>query len=415
MNQQTSPSESEITAASPGSGTGSPLDPEATASPCLRSDPIKVTGVRTLLIDNIPPYAGQPKWLFVQLLTDQGVIGLGERPTGGITNLEPQMSLIHDLCERYVVDENPFNVERIWQRMYAGVHDYRHPGLYSTPALSAIEMACWDIIGKVTGQPVYNLLGGRVHDRLRAYGYFEPAGAMDRPEVAGTQASELVEQGITCCKMDPLYRLGGPHDYSLETMRRVARVFEAIRRAVGDKLEIGFGGHGQFSTAGAIRLASILEPYSPYFFEEPVHPENVDEMARVAAHTSIPIASGERLVTKFEFSELLRKQAAQIIQLDVGQCGGILESKKIAGIAEAHYAMIAPHMFCGPIAFAAALQLNTCSPNFLIQEYNHTDLHSEILLDPIRYENGYITPPTGPGLGIELNEAVVQRQLVAER
>lgn len=376
---------------------------------------IKITGLKTRLIDNIPPYGGQPKWLFVQLYTDQGVIGLGERPTGGVTNLEPQISLIHDLGERYVVGENPFDVERIWQRIYAGVHDYRHPGLFATPALSAIEMACWDIIGKVTGQPVYNLLGGRVHDQLRAYGYFEPPGAMDRPEVAGEEAIKLVEQGITCCKMDPLYKLGGPFDYSLETMRKVARIFEAIRNAVGDKLEIGFGAHGQFSTAGAIRLADMLEPYAPYFFEEPVHPENVDEMARVAAHTNIPIAAGERLATKFEFSELLQKQAAQIIQLDVGQCGGILESKKIAGMAEAHYAMIAPHMYCGPVAFAAALQLNTCSPNFLIQEYNFTDLHSEILVDPIRYENGFITPPTGPGLGIELNEAVVQRQLVAER
>jgi galactonate dehydratase len=384
-------------------------------TPVLSSQKIKVTGVRTMLVDNIPPYAGQAKWLFVELQTDQGVIGLGERPTGGITNLKPQISLIHDLCERYVVGKNPFNIEQLWQSLYASVHDYRHPGLYAGPAISAIEMACWDIIGKVTGQPVYNLLGGRVHDQLRAYGYFEPAGAMEQPELAGDKAAELVEQGITCCKMDPLYKLGGPYDFSLETMRKVERIFEAIRRAVGDKLEIGFGGHGQFSTAGAIRLASILEPYNPYFFEEPVHPENVDEMARVAAHTNIPIASGERLVTKFEFSELLQKQAAQIIQLDVGQCGGILESKKIAGISEAHYAMIAPHMFCGPVAFAAALQLDTCSSNFLIQEYNYTDLHNEILLAPIRYENGFITPPTGPGLGIELNEKVLKRQLVSVR
>ncbi len=384
-------------------------------SPILNRQKIKVTGVKTMLIDNIPPYAGQPKWLFIQLLTDQGVIGLGERPTGGVTKLDSQISLIHELCERHVVGTNPFNIEHLWQNLYASVHDHRRPGLYAMPAISAIEMACWDVIGKVTGQPVYNLLGGRVHDQLRAYGYFEPPGAIDKPEVAGEQAVALVEQGITCAKMDPLYKVGGPFDYSLETMRKVGRIFEAIRRTVGDKLEIGFGGHGQFSTAGAIRLAKILEPYDPYFFEEPVHPENVDEMARVAAHTNIPIAAGERLVTKFEFTELLKKQAAQIIQLDVGQCGGILESKKIAGIAEAHYAMIAPHMYCGPVAFAAALQLNTCSPNFLIQEYNYTDLHSEILMDPIRYENGFITPPTGPGLGVELDEKVVKRQLVAIR
>jgi 2-dehydro-3-deoxyphosphogalactonate aldolase len=145
------------------------------------------------------------------------------------------------------------------------------------------------------------------------------------------------------------------------------------------------------------------------WFEKPVPSENVDELARVAAHTSIPIATGGRLVTKYEFAELLKKQAAQIIQLDVGQCGGILESKKIAGMAEAHYALIAPHMYCGPVAAAAAIQLDTCSPNFLIQEYNGNDLHSQLFTEPITFEKGYIAPPTGPGLGVELDEAVVAR------
>jgi 2-dehydro-3-deoxyphosphogalactonate aldolase len=180
-----------------------------------------------------------------------------------------------------------------------------------------------------------------------------------------------------------------------------------MRVAVGDELEIAIGTHGQFTTYGAIRVAKALEEYDPFWFEEPVPPENVAELARVAAHTSIPIATGERLVTKFEFSELLRQQAAQIIQLDVGQCGGILESKKIAGMAEAHYAMIAPHMYCGPVAAAAAVQLDVCCPNFLIQEFNANSLHSEILQEPIRFENGIIIPPSGPGLGVELNEDVV--------
>jgi galactonate dehydratase len=180
---------------------------------------------------------------------------------------------------------------------------------------------------------------------------------------------------------------------------------------VGDDLEIGIGTHGQFSTAGAIRAAKVLEEFQPLWFEEPVPPENVEELARVAAHTSIPIAAGERLATKYEFARLIEQQAAQIIQLDVGQCGGILESKKIAAIAEAHYAMIAPHMYQGPIAAAAAIQLGACSPNFLIQEYNVNDLHQEIFVEPIRFEQGYITPPSRPGLGVELNEAVVKRQL----
>ena len=224
-------------------------------------------------------------------------------------------------------------------------------------------------------------------------------------------AAQLVEEGNSACKLDPFmpyYPL--PRDFPLKTIRHAAKIFRCIRDAVGDDLEIGIGTHGQFSTAGAIRVAKILEEFDPFWFEEPVPPENVDEMARVAAHTSIPIASGERLVTKYEFAELLEKQAAQIIQLDVGQCGGILESKKIAGMAEAHYAMIAPHMYVGPVAAAAAVQLDTCSPNFLIQEYNGNDLHNEIFVDPIEFRDGYIVPPEGPGLGAELDERVVERQ-----
>ena len=373
---------------------------------------MKVTHVETLLLDNIEPYRGGRKWLFLRLFTDAGIVGLGERPTGHLTNLQSQIALLHDLCERFVVGQSPFDIENLWQRMYASNHDYRHPGLDSTPAISAIEMACWDIVGKAVNQPIYNLLGGKCHERLRAYAYMPAEGIWEHPEKAGEVAAQLVEEGNSACKLDPFmpyYPL--PRDFPLKTIRHAATIFRCIRDAVGDELEIGIGTHGQFSTAGAIRVAKILEEFDPFWFEEPVPPENVDEMARVAAHTSIPIASGERLVTKYEFAELLEKQAAQIIQLDVGQCGGILESKKIAGMAEAHYAMIAPHMYVGPIAAAAAVQLDTCSPNFLIQEYNGNELHSEIFVDPIEFRDGYIVPPEGPGLGVELDEKVVERQL----
>jgi 2-dehydro-3-deoxyphosphogalactonate aldolase len=201
-----------------------------------------------------------------------------------------------------------------------------------------------------------------------------------------------------------------PRDFPLEAINRTARIFRCIRDAVGDRLEVGLGTHGQLTTYCAIRVAKALEPYSPFWFEEPVPPENYDEMARVAAHTSIPIATGERLVTKYEFAAILNKQAAQILQVDVGQAGGILEAKKIAAMAEAHYAMIAPHMYCGPIAAASAIQVGTGSPNFLIQEFNANALHAEILKEPLRFERGFITPPTGPGLGVELDEKVVARQ-----
>lgn len=374
---------------------------------------MKIVDLETILVNNVEPYLGGRYWLFVRLTTDEGIVGLGERPSGNATNLDAQISLLQDLGQQFVIGENPFDVEKLWQRVYASRHDYRHPSLSMTPALSAIEMACWDIIGKALNQPIYNLLGGKVHDKLRAYAYMPTEGIWENPTKAGEIAEKLVAAGNSACKYDPFTPFfPQPRDFSLKTIRHVAKIFESIRAAVGDELEIGIGTHGQFSTAVAIRVAKELEPYSPYWFEEPVPPENVDEMARVAAHTSIPIATGERLVTKFEFAQVLQKQAAQIIQLDLGQCGGILESKKIAGMAEAHYAMIAPHMYCGPIAAAAAIQLDTCSPNFLIQEFNVNDLHHQIFVEPLRFENGCITPPTGPGLGVELDEKVLARQRV---
>ncbi len=294
---------------------------------------MKITELETILIDNIDPPIGHRKWLFIQLRTDDS-----------------------------------------------------HPGLYGVPAFSAIEMACWDLIGKATNQPVYNLLGGRYHDKLRAYAYLNSSGIWDNPSLAGERARELVDRGITCCKLDPFSPITGPpRDYSLKTIRHVATIFRAMRDAVGDELEIGIGTHGQFSTAVALRVADILEEFDPFFFEEPVPPENV----------------------------VLEKQAAQIIQLDVGQCGGLLVAKKIAGMAETHYAMIAPHMYCGPVAASAAIQLDTCSPNFLIQEFNTNELHSDIFVEPIRFENGFIEPPTGPGLGVEFDQAVVARHRAA--
>jgi len=374
---------------------------------------VKITGIETIVIDNTRVHPGGPRWLFIQVLTDEGLVGLGERPTALTKNIAPQISLFHTLAEEFLIGENPFDIEKLWQRIYGSIHDFRHPSLFYTPALSAIEIACWDIIGKATNQPIYNLLGGKYHDKLRAYAYMPTGGIWKDPEKAGDIANKLVEEGNTACKLDPFMPLFPlPRDIPLKDLNHAAEIFRCIRDAVGDELEIGIGTHGQFSTAGAIRCASIFEEFRPMWFEEPVPPENVDEMARVAAQTSIPIASGERLVTKYEFTELLEKQAAQIIQLDVAQCGGILESKKITAIADAHYAMIAPHMYVGPIAAAAAIQLDTCSSNFLIQEFNINDLHNEIFVEPIKFENGFITPPTGPGLGVELNPEVVKRHQI---
>ena len=379
---------------------------------------MKVTDVKTMVVENEPPYRGGRYLLFIQIETDEGITGLGERITGNtysdrLGDLKSQIGLIEEMAGMFVIGQNPFNIELIWDRMYSARHDFRHPSLQATPVLSGIEMALWDIVGKAVNQPIYNLLGGMYHEKLRAYAYMPEGGFRENPERAGEIAAQLLEEGNTACKLDPFTPLWPiPRDIPLWEIEHAAKIFESIRNAVGNNMEVGIGTHGQLTTYSAIRVADILEPYHPFWFEEPVPLENVEEMARVAAHTSIPIATGERLVTKYEFSNLLEKQAAQIIQLDVGQCGGIMEAKKIASIAEAHYAVIAPHMACGPVAAAAAIQVDTCSPNFMIQEANQGPLHRTIFKEPLVFENGFITPPTGPGLGVEFDEDVIKARIV---
>ena len=379
---------------------------------------MKVTDLKTIVVEAEKPYIGGKYFLFLELLTDEGIVGIGERIAGSsysnrLSDLKSQVNLIEEFVGQFVIGQNPLNIELIWDKMYGTHHDLRHPSLYGTPVISAIDMALWDIAGKVANQPIYNLLGGQYHEKLRAYAYMPSVDLDKYPEKAGEVAVQLLEEGNSACKIDPFMPLHPIRDISLAQIEHAGKIFESIRNAVGNRLEVGIGTHGQMPTYSAIRVANYLEPYHPFWFEEPVMPENIDEMARVAAHTSIPIATGERLVTKYEFAQVLKKQAAQIIQLDVGQCGGITEAKKIASMAEAHYAMIAPHMYCGPVAAAAAIQIDTCSPNFLIQEANQGPLHKKIFKEPLVFENGFIVPPTGPGLGVEFDEDVLNAHLVS--
>ena len=378
---------------------------------------MKVTGLKTMVVEAEKPYIGGKYFLFLELHTDEGITGIGERIAGSsysdhLKDIKSQISLIEEFVGQFVIGKNPLNIELIWDTMYGSRHDLRHPSLYATPVISAIDMALWDIAGKAANQPIYNLLGGQYHEKLRAYAYMPSAGLNEHPEKAGDIAAQLLEEGNSACKIDPFMPLHPIRDIPLWEIENAAKIFESIRDSVGNKLEVGIGTHGQLTTYSAIRVAKFLEPYHPFWFEEPVMPENINEMARVAAHTSIPIATGERLVTKYEFAQLLQKQAAQIIQLDVGQCGGITEAKKIATMAEAHYAVIAPHMYCGPVAAAAAIQIDTCSPNFMIQEANQGPLHKKIFKEPLAFEKGYIEPPKGPGLGIEFDEDVLKAHLV---
>jgi 2-dehydro-3-deoxyphosphogalactonate aldolase len=312
----------------------------------------------------------------------------------------------------------------MWRIIYSSGFT-QHPDLSLVGVLSGIEMACWDIIGKALGQPVYNLLGGQVHEKLRSYTYIYPAPESETQDflsvadvfgdadLGARRAAHYVELGFTAVKFDPVMPMSAfdPRQLSLEALHNAEVVTRKIREAVGSKCDLLIGTHGQMTTSSAIRLARRLEPFDPLWFEEPVPPENKKEMGRVARSTTIPVATGERLATKYEFAELLDRQAAAILQPALGRVGGILEAKKIAGMAEAHYAEIAPHLYCGPIEAAANIQIATCSPNFLIQESIETfgGFHAEILKEPLQWEDGYIIPPTKPGLGVELDEEVAAK------
>ena len=376
---------------------------------------MKIVDMKTYIVD--PHGPGGSNWVFVKLITDNGIEGIGEAYD---VPFSPQVvaQLIQSTGERFVIDADPFKIESLWRKIYASGYD-QHPDLTKMGIISGFEIACWDIIGKALDQPIYNLLGGQYHEKLRSYTYLypDPENPAQRnvhtdPQLAGERAAAYVKMGFTGVKFDPVSppTVHAPYQLSLRRLENAEAVVKNVREAVGDKCDILVGTHGQMTTSSAIRLAKRLEKYDPLWLEEPVPPENRDEMARVAHHTSIPIATGERLCTKYEFRELLEKQAASILQFALGRVGGILEAKKIAGMAEAHYAQIAPHLYAGPVEAMANIQIDTCSPNFLIQESIETwgSFYAEILKEPIQWEEGYIIPPTKPGLGIELNEEVVK-------
>ena len=375
---------------------------------------MKITDINTFIVGNPPPHYGGRYFIFLKLTTDTGVEGVGEVYAA---TFSPHIiaSMVEDVFERHFLDRDPFKIEKMWRSVYGAGYNLR-PDVSLMGVLSGIEMACWDIIGKELGKPIYELLGGQVHDKLRSYTYLypdkdeNPQNFYADPIRSAERAAECVAQGFTAVKFDPAgpYTIYDPHQPLLEDIARSVEFVKCIREAVGTKADLLFGTHGQFTTSGAIRLARQLEPFDPLWFEEPVPPENPREMARVARQTSIPVATGERLTTKYEFARVLENQAASILQLALGRVGGILEAKKIAGMAETYYAQIAPHLYCGPIEGAANIQISACSPNFLILEgiQRWDGFHADILKKPIVWENGFVIPPSEPGLGVELNEEV---------
>lgn len=376
----------------------------------------------TFVVANPPPRFGGRYFIFVKLVTDTGIVGYGEVycATFSAATLE---AMLRDTAERYAVGHDPFHIETLWRRVYGSGYNLR-PDVSLVSVLSALEMACWDIVGKACDKPAYELLGGKVHERLRTYTYLypksgdvypdgdDPEHIYVNPHRAAERALDYVAMGFTAIKFDPagpytVFDGGMPSGQELE---RSVAFMRSIREAVGSGVDLLFGTHGQFSAAGAIRLARHIESYDPLWFEEPVPPDSTVQMARVARATSIPIATGERLCTKYEFARVLEDRAAAILQPNLGRVGGLLEAKKIAALAEVHGAQIAPHLYCGPIVGAANIQLAACIPNFLILEGIETwgGFHAALLETRIQWEEGYVIPSAEPGLGVSLNEAVAR-------
>lgn len=340
----------------------------------------------------------KPRWSFLIMHTDQeGLVGYGEPIVEG--RARTVAMAVQELSE-YLIGQDPRRIEHHWQAMYRGAFYRGGPVLCS--AISGVEQAMWDILGKHLGVPVYQLLGGACRERIRIYAHTGGA----TPEEGAKNAQAKVKEGYTAIKTG---FFGATRIVDTPAVvRQAVEKLAAMREAVGWGVDIGIDFHGRISPAMAVRLARAFEPYQPMFIEEPCLPENVDTMVTIARSTSIPVATGERLFTKWGFREVLEKQAAVILQPDLCHAGGILECKKIAAMAETYYAAVAPHNPLGPIALAACIQLDACTPNFLIQE--QVSLGEGYLKEPFRMEGGYIPLPTGPGLGIELDMAAIHEK-----
>lgn len=356
------------------------------------------------------PGWGGRYWILVKVTTDTGITGWGECYAASV-GPEAMCHVIRDVFHRHMEGENPENIELMFRRAYSSGFTQR-PDLTVMGAFSGLEIACWDILGKDRGRPVYALIGGRMNDRIRAYTYLYPlpqheiSAFWTSPEMAAESAAEMVRQGYTAVKFDPAgpYTMRGGHMPAMSDISQSVAFCKAIRAAVGDRADLLFGTHGQFTTAGAIRLGQAIAPYQPLWFEEPVPPDSVGQMARVASGQPVPVATGERLTTKAEFAPILREGAASILQPALGRVGGIWEAKKIAAMAEVYNAQIAPHLYAGPVEWAANIHLAASIPNILMAESIETPFHDALIKGTIRVEEGFVTPPDAPGLGIEVDE-----------
>jgi len=354
---------------------------------------MKVTDIKTFVVDCF-----RTNWVFVKVYTDEGIDGVGEAT---LEYKEKALIGAVEHIKEYLVGQNPLDIEKHWHAIYRDAYWRGGPVLMS--ALSAVEMALWDILGKSLGVPVYQLLGGKVNDKVRIYvnGWF--AGAKE-PEEFAEKAKIAVQKGITAMKWDPFGK--NYLNISGAELDKALRNIAAVREAVGNSVDLLIEGHGRFNIPTGIKIAKELEQFKPMFFEEPVPPDNLDALKAVRDKSPVAISAGERLYTRWDYRTLFDKMAADYIQPDISHAGGIMELKKIAAEAESRYIPFAPHNPSGPVANAATLQLAATCPNFEILEIMYSDVEwrSDVTNEALEYSDGYITIPDKPGLGIEINE-----------
>ena len=354
---------------------------------------IKITDIKTFLVWN-----GSRNWVYVKVETDQGISGIGEAYSVGPD--EATVKVIEDY-KLWLVGQDPRNIQYLWDLMY---NTTRFPGGSITgSAISGIEHALWDIAGKAAGLPVWALLGGRVRNKVRTY---QSIGGSTAEEAAANAVRLVDKYGYTAVKMSPHNPGDNAMPYNQVTRIAGQRV-RAVREAVGPDVDIGVDIHARyFEVQRAIRVAKEIEPYYPFWLEEPIRPENFDAMKKLADHVNIPLASGECNYTRYAFRDLINIQALDIIQPDICVCGGIMEMKKIAAMAEAQYMVVAPHNPMSPLAAAVNVHFAASTPNFLILEYRAPDAgaYKDVLKEPLMVKNGYLEIPNKPGWGVELNE-----------
>ncbi len=341
---------------------------------------LRITKLETMLV--------KPRWLFLKIHTDEGIVGWGEPITEG--RAKTCAEAVAEIAP-YLIGKDPRNIVHHWQAIYR--HAFYRGGPILTSALSGIEQALWDIKGKFMGVPVYELLGGPTRDRIRVYAHVG-----NNPE----QLKRRKDEGFTAFKTGVKNSTKSGVVASKQFIDEAGAAFAALREAGGNNVDIGIDFHGAISPQNAKLLIKVLEPMQPMFIEEPIQCQDVEGMAEIARGTHLPIATGERLFTKWAFREVLEKRAATILQPDLCHCGGIMEARLIAGLAESYYATMAPHNPLGPISLACGLQLAASIPNFLCQE--QVSLGEGILKTPFKVENGHVALPEGPGLGIEIDE-----------